>query len=240
MLFGVLCVKTSLGTLHGLISPAAGFLHHNRLNQFYILSDSILLGILADNWLICLHFRTGRGNRSGIITSCHAKKTAKQYHNKENQNHNPPARSKGRNQGFCCRNDCLYDLNCGFCPLLCSLCGLLCPLCFLSPDSTSDCPPCTSDFFCLISFTAHASLPPCPGHIPPGQRAPGATLYCLLSSHGTAGFSPLPCLLLIYWLPALLFGPPFICLNSAFTDSFFLFPCKIPLSASRLFLSFAP
>ena len=55
---GVLGVIPAFGSLHGVISSAAGFLHHNGLNQQNIIRDAILLGIFADDRLIGFHLRT--------------------------------------------------------------------------------------------------------------------------------------------------------------------------------------
>ena len=69
-LYGVICVLDGIGTvgvpgvvwaltaLHGIGSPAAGFLHHDRLYHGNVFGDSVLVGIFLDSCCIGKDFLT--------------------------------------------------------------------------------------------------------------------------------------------------------------------------------------
>ena len=84
---GVLYVITAFGSLHGVTPSAAGFLHHNGLNQQNIIRDAILLGIFADNRLVGFHLRTeGQGFRGFVLASEDGGTAADEDNNDDHQN----------------------------------------------------------------------------------------------------------------------------------------------------------
>ena len=126
---GIQGVKITLGALHGIGAPTTGFLHHHRLNQKYIIWDSVFLGILLNDRFIILYFITDRKNLKIIFIAGkhHPGKAQYNHHDYENQYH-PATCGKGRNQflhglcnrfggfgsilsGFFCRNNRLLRGN---------------------------------------------------------------------------------------------------------------------------------
>ena len=118
---GVLGVVTAFGSLHRVISSAAGFLHHNGLNQQNIIRDAILLGIFADDRLIGFHLRTEGQGFGGIILLAAEDNSAaaNQDNDYDHQNGSYPAGGNG-----CVKRLCRLCRRPG--QLCCQLCGFLC------------------------------------------------------------------------------------------------------------------
>ena len=128
---GVLGIVPAFGGLHRVISSAAGFLHHDGLNQQNIIRNTILLGVFADDRLIGFHLCTeGQGFHGIILTSKDSSAAANQDDNYDHKNSRNTACANGgvkRLYRFCRRA----------CQLGRQLCGLFCSQC--SPASSGGC-----------------------------------------------------------------------------------------------------
>ena len=128
---GVLGIVPAFGGLHGVISSAAGFLHHDGLSQQNIIRNAILLGVFADDRLIGFHFRTERQRFRGIILT--AKDSSAAANQNDNYDHKNSRNTACANGGV----KCLYRFCRRACQLGRQLCGLFFSQC--SSASSGDC-----------------------------------------------------------------------------------------------------
>ena len=117
---GVLGIVPAFGGLHRVISSAAGFLHHDGLNQQNIIRNTILLGVFADDRLVGFHLCTeGQGFHGIILTSKDSSAAANQDDNYDHKNSRNTACANGGVK-------CLYRFCRRACQLGRQLCGLFC------------------------------------------------------------------------------------------------------------------
>ena len=122
---GVLGIIPAFGGLHGVVAPAAGFLHHNGLDQQNVIWDAVLLGIFTDDQLIGFHLRTeGQGFRGFVLASEDGGTVANENNNDDHQYGGSTTGHDCRIQGLCRFRRRFRQLCGGFCGFLCGNYGL--------------------------------------------------------------------------------------------------------------------
>ena len=96
----VLLVVTALGSLHGIFAFASGFLHHDGLDQFRILTDPVLTGIFRDHIGVGFHFRTNRSIVCRTVITEKIKCCAEQNADHHDHQANDSACRQGGNKSF--------------------------------------------------------------------------------------------------------------------------------------------
>ena len=134
----ILRIETSFCCLHRVKSSATAFLHHNRLDKFYILRNAVLFGILLYDGFIGFYLCTYRSIGVTVTsTTEHCYGSTEQHDNHNNQHRYPTSCGDCCYKCFCpcnnrfdCRNSsfrCRFDgICCGFRRFLCRLSRFLC------------------------------------------------------------------------------------------------------------------